>query len=500
MSRENQGQHGAKEDLKAAGAKLKTVPFPEKMKFLGRLGLRPFGVKKPLYLGEYYPDEDFAQEIPEELQKKHEENRRKFALRLAEMSVGEGDENPAKNAGKTVTGSFEKRKNYTALVVDTLDKGGVEQVIWLLAKEFKQRGREIKVLCTVSGGEIADRIKTKAEVEVAIFGGNEEALRKYLTENPPLIANTHFLQTGMEVFYELGIPTVEVIHNMYVFLDKKMYFYEKLKNRYTDRYVAVSKCAKEVFLQRFQEVPQDKVTVIGNRFQRNVLLKKDRRQVRRELGINEDSFVFIFVGAIDVRKNCIGAVEAFAELTKRTDRDIRLIFAGSGNDSDYDRKVRKLVAKHELQKKVIFTGQRSDIFDLLNASDVFLMLSYYEGWSVAATESLIAGLPLIHSDCGSARELLGEGRNGILVQNPANPITGYSYEDLTEAMYDGLNQNKAEQVKAMLFMVENENEWKGKQCEIRQFAAQYFDNAKVAAEYEEVFEEVLAEVRSTAKL
>ena len=474
MSRENRGQSGAKANLKAAGEKLKTVPFPEKVKFLGRLGLRPFGVKKPLYLGEYYPDEDFEQKVPEELRKKHEENRRKYA------------QEPG-------------RQGYTALVVDNLDKGGVEQVIWLLAKEFKQRGRDVRVLCTVSGGEIADRIKNKADVEVVIFGGDEDAFRRYLIKNPPLIANTHFLQNGMEVLYELGIPTVEVIHNMYVFLDKRMYFHEKLKNHYTDRYVAVSKCAKEIFLQRFQEVPGEKVTVIGNRFQRNVLLKKDRRQVRRELGINEDSFVFIFVGAIDSRKNCLGAVESFAELTTRTDRDVRLIFAGSVNDPDYDRKVRKLVAKHELQKKVIFTGQRSDVFDLLNASDVFLMLSYFEGWSVAATESLIAGLPLIHSDCGSARELLGEGRNGILVQNPANPITGYSYEELTEAMRDGLNQNKAEQVKAMLFMVENENEWKGKQCEIRQFAAEYFDNAKVASEYEEVFEEVLSEVRKGAK-
>ena len=119
------------------------------------------------------------------------------------------------------------------------------------------------------------------------------------------------------------------------------------------------------------------------------------------------------------------------------------------------------------------------------------MLSYYEGWSVAATEALSAGLPMIHSLCGSAKELICDGKNGILVPNPIKGIEEYSYYDLLDAMYSGVNEAIPETVDAMLSMIENEQKYKDAKSEISGFITDNFSNKETAMKYEKVFEDII---------
>ena len=489
-------RHGAKSTLRALNRKMKTLSFPKKMKLTGRMISKPFGNRKPLYLGGYY-DEDMPNPSEEErIRKSHEEN-----IRLRKNSFM----NPDSGAETGKEGS------YIAIAADSLDKGGLERVIELLANEWKKLGNEVKVFCIHSGGETAEKLKDEAGVEVLIFESDTDKLREYITKNPPSVVNTHFLHEGIEVFYERGIPIVEVIHNMYVFLDYGQWCFEERKYGYVDRYIAVSGCAKDVFLKKFPEARKEKITVIGNSFGipetetipddnsktgtdmpgvepvDDLADKSCRMKIRNEFKIPEDAFIFLAVGSIDPRKNNLGMIKAFAGLRKQTDRECRLLLAGSESDEAYAKKVRKLVEKEKMQDSVIFAGQRSDVSDLMKASDAMLMISYFEGWSVAATEAIAAGLPLIHSRCGSAEELICGGQNGILVDNPLRDIAGYSFEDLLDAMEEGVNENPDEVIKAMLSMIRDEKEWKQRRKEIARFATEHFDSEKVAKEYLTLF-------------
>ncbi len=465
-------QHSMQSTIKAVGRKLRTVRFPKKIKTIRKLCLRLVGVHQKLYLEGYY-EEDV--DNPES----------------ADTSKG-SDLIQCKDSLKD---------SYIAIAVDNLDKGGLEQVILFLANEWKKSCREVKVLCMKDGGEIAERLQKESGIEVIIFHSDLNDLKEFLLKNPPWVANTHFIHEGIEVFYELGIPIVEVIHNMYVFLDYNQWNYEKKKSKYINQYIAVSQCAKEVFLKKAISVfgngiPEERITVIGNTFEPDSMVEnegeedreKQRIFLREQLGIPKDAFVFLSVGSIDPRKNNLGMICAFSALLQRVGRDTYLIMVGQESNERYAKKVRRFALNKKINDKLIFTGQRSDVKAFMNASDVFLMISYYEGWSVAATEALSSGLPLIHSECGSATELISDGRNGILVQNPIPAISEYDLEDLDDAMFAGVNENQDEIVEAMQSMIDNEAVWKQRKTEIALFAKGLLNTREVADRYEKIFE------------
>ena len=114
--------------------------------------------------------------------------------------------------------SIEKlKKRYIALLVNSLNRGGVEQVVYLLATELTKRNINIKVLCLEGGGEIAHQLEMHG-IEVVIFGGNGNEFKKYIKKDPPILINSHYVKKYIKFLYNQKIPIVEVVHNMYVFL------------------------------------------------------------------------------------------------------------------------------------------------------------------------------------------------------------------------------------------------------------------------------------------
>lgn len=121
--------------------------------------------------------------------------------------------------------------------------------------------------------------------------------------------------------------------------------------------------------------------------------QEKRKQIRTILHLG-NSFVIGHVGRFDSLKNQSFLVDVFTEFIK-LNNNARLILVGNGkNRIRIENKVKKL----GLEEKVIFTGVRSDINDLLQAMDIFVFPSLYEGLGIAAIEAQAAGLPCILSN------------------------------------------------------------------------------------------------------
>lgn len=117
-------------------------------------------------------------------------------------------------------------------------------------------------------------------------------------------------------------------------------------------------------------------------------------KVREEFGISKDSFVIGHVGRFAAPKNHMFLVEVFAELCKQVP-NARLLLVGDGElRSDVETKVKEL----SIEKQVVFAGLRSDVNELLQAMDVFVFPSVYEGLPVSIVEAQAAGLPCFISD------------------------------------------------------------------------------------------------------
>lgn len=119
-----------------------------------------------------------------------------------------------------------------------------------------------------------------------------------------------------------------------------------------------------------------------------------RSEKRKELGIEDETLVVGHVGNFVYAKNHVFLLEIFAEVLKHNPQS-KLLLAGDGElRKDIEKKVEEL----GIREKVVLLGTRNDIPQLLQAMDVYLFPSVYEGLPVALVEAQAAGLPCVISD------------------------------------------------------------------------------------------------------
>ena len=121
--------------------------------------------------------------------------------------------------------------------------------------------------------------------------------------------------------------------------------------------------------------------------------KEIRNRVRRELHL-EDKYVVGHVGRFVYQKNHAFLIDIFYEIKKRNP-DAILMLIGSGElEGDIKKKVESL----GLADCVLFLGIRTDVCDLMQAMDVFVFPSNYEGLGIAVIEAQAAGLKTFVSE------------------------------------------------------------------------------------------------------
>ena len=140
----------------------------------------------------------------------------------------------------------------------------------------------------------------------------------------------------------------------------------------------------------------NKTLVFRNGINLDRFVKSDikRRKIREELKIKESAFVIGHVGRFEKQKNHKFLVEIFFRIQKEK-ADAVLILIGDGS---LKTEVREQIEGMGIKDKVHFLTNRSDIPDILNAMDVFLLPSYYEGLPVSLIEAQAVGLRCVVSD------------------------------------------------------------------------------------------------------
>ena len=138
------------------------------------------------------------------------------------------------------------------------------------------------------------------------------------------------------------------------------------------------------------------VAVIRNAvdFDRFSHLKKNRKEMREELGISEDAYVIGQVGRFDEQKNPKFTLSVFHELCKKYD-NCCLLMIGRGN---LENELREKIKELDLEVKARILVNRDDVPELMNAMDVFVLPSRFEGFGIVLIEAQIVGLPCVVSD------------------------------------------------------------------------------------------------------
>ncbi len=117
-----------------------------------------------------------------------------------------------------------------------------------------------------------------------------------------------------------------------------------------------------------------------------------RDEYRHKLDI-KNKLVFIHVGRFSIQKNHEFLIDIFNEIHKSNKKTILLLVGGGEKVDEIKEKVESL----KLNNSVKFLGIRSDINELLNASDAFILPSLFEGLPVVGVEAQATGLPVFTS-------------------------------------------------------------------------------------------------------
>ena len=300
---------------------------------------------------------------------------------------------------------------------------GVSTSVVMLKKALEQKGHDVYIV-TVNNENL--KYKYEEDEKIVRIPGVPTGIYDYrLTGIYPLVALNKIRKWKLDIIHsqtefsvgtfariiskQFRIPLVHTYHTMYedyVHYITKGYFngaskkiVEYLTLFYCDKTISElivpTKKAYELFKQKYMVDRNVYIVPTGIEVER--FYKENNKQLnivkkRKELGINKDDFVILFVGRIAQEKSIDILLESMPLLIKECSKKIKLLIVGDGPDLNDNK---KYVRDNKLEKQVIFTGKVpwENIPEYYLISDVFATASTSETQGLTVIEAMAASLP-----------------------------------------------------------------------------------------------------------
>lgn len=210
-------------------------------------------------------------------------------------------------------------------------------------------------------------------------------------------------------------------HYFGAFRNKLIIRTERYLARKSEAIIAISRKQKTDLTEKFKIAPENKVTVIPlgfdlNRFQTGNELK--RKSFRSDYQINEDEIAVGIIGRLAPVKNHRLFINTLSEIRK-TNKKVKVVIIGDGNlKSD----LMHLAGENGLMVSgpdagIIFTSWIKEIDKALPGLDIVCLTSFSEGTPVSLIEAQAAGRPVISTDVGGVRDIIGPDAGFIFKLN-----------------------------------------------------------------------------------
>ncbi len=294
-------------------------------------------------------------------------------------------------------------------VLGRLDRGGAETMVMNIYRNIDRSKVQFDFVIHSSdecdySSEIRD-LGGKIHTIARYTGKNHFAYKKSWNEFFKQNANYKIVHGHMRSTASLylgiarkhGVTTIAHSHNTSsgqgISAVVKNILQYNIKNN-SDYFFACSQMAGEWLFGK-EVCKADNFHIIKNAIdtRQYVFSEKSRNKIRKEFDI-EGKFVIGHIGRFHEQKNHEFLLKVFESLCKFHD-DAVLLLCGDGTLKD---SIEQSAHMSDLNNKVIFTGVRSDIPELLQAMDVFVFPSQYEGLGIVLIEAQAAGLHCLASD------------------------------------------------------------------------------------------------------
>lgn len=187
--------------------------------------------------------------------------------------------------------------------------------------------------------------------------------------------------------------------------DKKEYDLNVYKESY-DKIAVVSSDIKDS-MRKVAEYLIEKTEVIYNPIDREEILEKSEEKIE----LPKDNYI-LTVARLDNSQKAIDKLLEAYKLLKEQGLQFKAIILGEGKDREV---LEKFIKDNKLENYVELKGFVKNPYPFIKNSEFFVISSRAEGFSLVAAEAQILGKAIISTDCSGPRELLNNGKNGILV-------------------------------------------------------------------------------------
>ncbi len=218
----------------------------------------------------------------------------------------------------------------------------------------------------------------------------------------------------------LAVPIKNRFYNKYLF------------NRCLTNVIANSISVKKSLLKNTSKwLNEEKIDIIYNGVELDKIdeeLEKDKINLREEFNIDNEDIVISNIGRLTEQKGHIYLFKALSIVKNKFDK-FKVLIVGKG---DLEKELKNKVSRYNLENHIIFTGFRSDIYNILDQSDFLVHTALWEGCPNTLLEAMAVGIPIVASDIPSVEEIIINENVGYLAKNK-NP------KDIAEKMLKMIN-------------------------------------------------------------
>ncbi|WP_146403328.1 glycosyltransferase family 4 protein [Planctomycetes bacterium CA13] len=306
-----------------------------------------------------------------------------------------------------------------ALIIPTMDRGGAEKQLCLLAEYLPADQFDVHVILLTRDGPLTERLRA-AGVSVTLIGKRFKVdptalfrLRKVLKKLKPDVVHTWIFAAnsfGRVAARSAGVKRIIASERCVDPWKTEAHFtIDRQLAKFTEAITTNSNGVVDFYASH--GIPRRLFRVIPNGIEPRRPTNLDRAEVFERLNTDPSRKLILAVGRLWPQKRYRDLIWA-AELLGTTREDISFVIIGDGPQRGELLRFRDSVTKPD---RVRFAGSRDDVNALLPHADVFWIASEYEGQSNSVIEAMQAGVPVVASDIPGNRDLVVDGETGSLV-------------------------------------------------------------------------------------
>ena len=308
-------------------------------------------------------------------------------------------------------------------LVDGLNIGGAEKLLLDLSMGLRSRGFRVGIGYSSPGPLVGEfsrhgfpltRLPRLFKIDPLLLGGMIRLMRR----ERPYIVHTHLFKSDFHGRIAARIAEVPVVVSTLHSVDRwaRLPFLGRVYGgtaRFADRLIAVSDDVRNFHLT-YTGVPGDKVVTIQNGVDlpRYLGAEAGRRDLRKELGVDDAQFLIGIVGRLTPPKDHATFLKAASIIYKKYPAARFLVVGDGPLRADLEKQSKEL----GLDAALTFTGFRDDVPGILSAIDVLVISSRWEGLPVVLLEAMAAARPIVAASVGGIPEVVQDDETALLVE------------------------------------------------------------------------------------